>query len=93
MKKDNMIPCPYCGEMIKENAKSCRYCGSDEKTGWSDETYLDGIDLGDDIDYDEITAKEFPKSGNSLKWWESWKVLTAAGVLLFFLVMLLHSLF
>jgi len=51
--------CPHCGSEIKISAKSCPNCGSDENTGWSDNTYLDGIDLGDGFDYEEITSQEF----------------------------------
>lgn len=37
--------CPNCGADVPGNAKSCPECGSDENTGWSDDTYLDGISL------------------------------------------------
>ncbi|MEQ8762392.1 MAG: hypothetical protein RL885_00595 [Planctomycetota bacterium] len=42
--------CTNCGEIIPAKALACPECGSDAETGWSDETYLDGIDLGDDYD-------------------------------------------
>lgn len=89
MSNHDMVPCSYCGEMIKKNAKSCRYCGSDEHTGWSDETYLDGIDLGDDFDYDEIAAEEFSNGRYPLRWWKSWKTITGVVVLLLFLFIIL----
>ncbi len=54
--------CPYCGGPIDKNAKSCRHCGSDELTGWSQDTYLDGIDLPDMDDYEELKEKEFGSS-------------------------------
>lgn len=36
--------CPHCGAELKVGAKVCHNCGSDEDTGWSDMTYLDGAD-------------------------------------------------
>ncbi len=30
--------CPNCGEEVPIKAKSCPGCGSDEKTGWSEDT-------------------------------------------------------
>lgn len=36
--------CPHCGAELKTGAKVCHNCGSDEETGWSDMTYLDGAD-------------------------------------------------
>lgn len=50
--------CTYCGAEIKKNAKACPECGSDELTGWSELTYLDGIDFPDQ-DYEEIKNNEF----------------------------------
>jgi uncharacterized membrane protein YvbJ len=54
-----MIPCPHCGEEIEKNAIFCPHCGSDEETGWSSHTYLDGIDLPDEVSYEEISRNEF----------------------------------
>jgi ribosomal protein L32 len=79
-----MVACPHCGEMIKSTARACPHCGSDERTGWSEETYLDGVDLPDDVDYDLLAGEEFgvKKQGKqSAPWWRSWKALAAAGVL------------
>jgi hypothetical protein len=56
--RSDWVVCPHCGERIRRDAGSCRHCGSDERTGWSDDTYLDGIDLPDDHDYDEGLARE-----------------------------------
>ena len=87
-----MVPCPYCGEMIKRKSKACPHCGSDEQTGWSDDTYLDGIDIGDDVDYDSLVEKEFSGTKHSIKWWRSWKTITGIVLLLLFLVFLLRYL-
>ena len=37
--------CPNCGTEVPIKAKSCPDCGSDEKTGWSEDTIYDGLDL------------------------------------------------
>jgi hypothetical protein len=37
--------CPNCGAEVPIKAKSCPDCGSDEKTGWSEDTMYDGLDL------------------------------------------------
>ena len=77
MNRKDMVPCPYCGELIKANARACSHCGSDEQTGWSENTYLDGIDIEDDFSYDEIAAKEFSSGKTSAQWWKSWKNIVA----------------
>ena len=59
MKRRENVPCPHCGEDIPANASGCPHCGSDERTGWSDGTYMDGLDLPDEDEYEEIRRKEF----------------------------------
>ncbi len=66
MAKEEMVPCPYCGEPVKRFAKACPHCGSDESTGWSNDTYLDGIDLPDDVDYEELRRNEFSEGKRRL---------------------------
>ena len=51
--------CPNCGGEVKTKSKACPHCGSDEKTGWSENTYLDGIGLYDEDDYEETIRREF----------------------------------
>lgn len=52
--------CPHCGAEVPKNAKACPECGSDETTGWSEETASGGLDLPDqDFDYDEFVGREF----------------------------------
>ena len=55
---DDWVACPHCGERIARTAKACRHCGSDEHTGWSEATYLDGIDLPEEEDYGEGLERE-----------------------------------
>lgn len=50
--------CPVCGRGVPVGAKACPDCGSDENTGWSQKTYLDGIDVDED-DYDDMVRREF----------------------------------
>ena len=52
------VACPHCGERIARKARSCRHCGSDDRTGWSEATYLDGIDLPDEEDYADSLERE-----------------------------------
>tara|TARA_Y100000588_G_scaffold114156_1_gene125294 strand:+ start:2631 stop:2915 length:285 start_codon:yes stop_codon:yes gene_type:complete len=51
------FPCPNCGAEVENNALSCSECGSDERTGWSDDTIYDGLDLPDDA-FDENSSSE-----------------------------------
>jgi len=74
--------CPVCGGEVKTNALACPDCGSDEKSGWSDETYLDGIDVGDEVDYDEILENEFPEMKEKKKKVKITWVMVVGAVLL-----------
>jgi hypothetical protein len=57
--KASYFVCPNCGAELPSGARVCRECGSDENTGWSESTYLDGIDLPfDEDDYEEVRARE-----------------------------------
>lgn len=42
--------CPHCGAELPARAKFCPECGSDENTGWSEDTYLDGVSLPGETD-------------------------------------------
>jgi hypothetical protein len=72
MKTNKTFLCPVCGGEVHAGAAACPHCGSDECTGWSDKTYLDGIDLGiDDKEYNDLLEQEFPsaaKKKRSLSW-------------------------
>ena len=37
--------CSNCGAKVPGKALSCPECGSDENTGWSEDTMYDGLDL------------------------------------------------
>lgn len=48
--------CPHCGADLPGGAKFCPECGSDENTGWSEDTYLDGVSLPGEDDGSEPGA-------------------------------------
>ena len=54
-----MVSCPHCGADIRNDAAACPVCGSDERTGWSDDTYMDGLNLPDPDEYEELRDAEF----------------------------------
>jgi hypothetical protein len=67
---EDWIACPHCGERIPRKAKACRHCGSDERTGWSEATYLDGVDLPEEGDYDAGLEREgFAKPKADVRRW------------------------
>ncbi|MBF0199599.1 MAG: zinc-ribbon domain-containing protein [Planctomycetes bacterium] len=43
----NRYSCPNCGFELKAQALFCPKCGSDENTGWSEDTIYDDIGLPD----------------------------------------------
>ncbi len=57
--KEPDFVCPNCGADVPGGAKSCPECGSDERTGWSEDTYLDGVSLPDE-DNDPTEAETKP---------------------------------
>jgi predicted RNA-binding Zn-ribbon protein involved in translation (DUF1610 family) len=85
MKKE-MFPCPHCGEMIPAKSKACFYCGSDDQTGWSDRTYLDGIDLAGDFDYEEFKEQEFSDGKYPENWWTSRRVVMGIVMAVLFFI-------
>jgi predicted nucleic acid-binding Zn ribbon protein len=45
---DLTFNCPVCGADVPRRAKACPQCGACEKSGWSEDRYLDGLDLPDE---------------------------------------------
>jgi ribosomal protein L32 len=93
-KDDGMVICPNCGEAIRRTAKACPHCGSDEQTGWSEKTYLDGIDLPDNDDYDALVEKEFGNSSPHSPGRHtaiSWKMVVGAALLLGFFLLIIRG--
>ncbi|MGR3309662.1 MAG: zinc-ribbon domain-containing protein [Candidatus Brocadiales bacterium] len=42
---EDYFVCPNCGAEVSLKAKACPDCGSDENTGWSEDTMYDALDL------------------------------------------------
>ncbi|MBK8801777.1 MAG: zinc ribbon domain-containing protein [Fibrobacteres bacterium] len=71
--------CPNCGEELPGGSKFCPECGSDEKTGWSEDTYLDGVSLPYDQDDEENTELSPDENAKPpIRWGLA---LVAAGIL------------
>ncbi|MCL2689578.1 MAG: hypothetical protein FWE57_07010 [Chitinispirillia bacterium] len=72
MRDNSYFICPCCGGQVAGGARACPDCGSDDRTGWSDKTYLDGLGLPDmdESEYEELRSKEFSskKSKSPIKW-------------------------
>ena len=88
--RDDEFICPVCGATVPAKARACPECGSDEKTGWSDQTIYDdtGIEDPEEFDYDEYVRREFgqgPKrSGRQWLWWVAGVIVI--GLMVWFLV-------
>jgi hypothetical protein len=83
MPRNDTFPCPHCGEEIQRSARACPHCGSDDATGWSATTYLDGIDLPEDEEYKEIQEREFGESSTHATG-GMWIAVTALIVIIIF---------
>ncbi|MEO6036715.1 MAG: zinc ribbon domain-containing protein [Verrucomicrobiota bacterium] len=86
-----METCTNCGADVLRNAKVCPECGSDEKTGWSDEAHVGGLDLPDEeFNYEKFVEKEFGRRKNFIRqglhsfWWVVAVAVTGALVFLWF---------
>ena len=90
MSRDDFI-CPVCGATVPAKARACPECGSDEKTGWSDNTIYDdtGIEDPDEFDYEDWKRREGVRgaspSGRQKMIW-----LAAVVMLLLFIFLLLR---
>jgi hypothetical protein len=59
--------CPVCGTEVDVNAVVCPECGSDDETGWSEDTAYDGLYLYDD-DEDDLSSRRSSKSRPWIKY-------------------------
>ena len=44
-RKKEFFLCPNCGAEVPEGSAACPECGSDDETGWSEDTMYDGLGL------------------------------------------------
>lgn len=58
--KEPDFVCPHCGADVPGGSKSCPECGSDERTGWSEDTYLDGVSLPEEDEDDPTEVDKKP---------------------------------
>ena len=75
-RRDEDFDCPVCGETVPAGAKSCPECGACEKSGWSGEAHLDGVNLPeekDDFDYDQWAEEQLRRASRPRSfawcWW------------------------
>ena len=89
MPGDDFI-CPVCGAEVPARARACPECGSDEKTGWSDNTIYDGtgIEDPDEFDYEDWKRRELGQGPQrSARQWMIWAgTLILIGLLVFLLL-------
>jgi hypothetical protein len=60
--------CPACGEHVPAGARACAACGADARTGWSEDTLYDGLDLPDEAFEDAAAPESRSPRTNGRKW-------------------------
>jgi len=59
--------CPVCGTEVPIKAAACPECGSDDETGWSEDTIYDGVNLPEfEASYEEAFGDGVAKQSKSL---------------------------
>ena len=77
--KEPDFVCPHCGADVPGGSKSCPECGSDDQTGWSEDTYLDGVSLPDpDEEFDDEASKPKGILGPARLLWIAFAVILVA---------------
>lgn len=89
MKSAASFSCPNCGGTVPAKAPACPHCGSDENTGWSEQTYLDDIGLPENDFIDTLKEQYGVDLGGG-----AWKprMTTAAAVVMIALFALFYVL-
>ena len=81
--------CPVCGADVPRRAKACPDCGACEKSGWSENRYLDGVDLpGEDWDGRGSSSRRLGNGGSKSKVQWLWMVVAVLIVIAFVLMTL-----
>lgn len=70
--------CAVCGTALSPSARACPECGADERTGWSETSVYDGLDLPDDPE--DVSGRPKAVSAGMPWYW------LAIAVLLLFLL-------
>jgi hypothetical protein len=81
--------CPNCGAEVTQGASACPECGSDDATGWSEETLYDGIDLPEFEEAYDATNPPSPRSGSLFQNRAFIVVIALVTLLVFILVYIL----
>lgn len=66
---DLTFTCPVCGADVPRKAKSCPECGACDKSGWSEDHYLDGLDLPDEDFHRGSLAGRTAKPTGQQRFW------------------------
>ena len=76
--------CPACGEHVPAGARACPACGADARTGWSEDTLYDGLDLPDEAFEDDASSgRRSPRAAA-----RTWKNCLTIGVALLLVLIL-----
>ncbi|MEZ5323426.1 MAG: hypothetical protein R3F34_19690 [Planctomycetota bacterium] len=62
--------CPVCGSDVPVGALACKECGSDDETGWSEDTAYDGLDLPEAPLAELHTFDDFLRLTRRPPWWK-----------------------
>jgi hypothetical protein len=67
-RKNNFL-CPNCGGYVPGGALACPDCGSDEETGWSEDTMYDDLDLPTAAHLQNLDAERDHRSARKQLFW------------------------
>ena len=81
--------CPVCGADVPRRAKACPDCGACEKSGWSQDQYLDGLSLpGEGFERREYHARELGYGSKKTPMQRFWLIVTLVIIVAFLLLTL-----
>jgi hypothetical protein len=87
---DEGFICPVCGAEVPAKAAACPECGSDENTGWSENTVYDatGIEEPEEFGYEAWKRKEINGATKRTGRDWLWAIVALTALVLFVLLML-----